>query len=286
MNYRYLDAELAARLEEIGQAYDAALARREEAADVFSVVIIGQQNNGKSTLCNALCRDWDNRKFPVADRRLTSSVQEELDEDSGILYVDTPGFSSATTSDDERARAEWIRANLLIFVHSIRSGELDADEVRILQSLESAVSDLDRRLFVACSKAGGENPDNQRLKMESVRTQIRELVGIDPAIEAVDSVFYQKGMEKGNEQLVASTNIPRLLDWIAAGRNMSSSLETFLRKTGDEYARLLEQARDRQRADMDGMNSRRQSDKNRMLSCWTSHESSVRDAWNRCARYK
>lgn len=212
MNFQYLDAALRSNLEKAKNAYEAAFVRQEKVKDAFSVVIIGQQNNGKSTLCNALFRDWENRKFPVADRRLTSSTQEEQDEASGILYVDTPGFSSATATDDETAQTEWIRANLLIFVHSIRTGELDADEVRILQKLKSVVPDVERRLFVACSKAGGEKSEDLRLKLDLIRAQIRDHVGLDVTMEAIDSIFYQKGMEKGNEQLVASTNFPKILE--------------------------------------------------------------------------
>ncbi len=285
MYYHFLDVELADRLVKIGEAYDAAIAQRKKTENAFSVVIIGQQNNGKSTLCNALLRDWENRKFPVGDIRLTASTQEEQDETNGILYVDTPGFSSATMSDDETAQAEWIRANLLIFVHSVRSGELDKDEVRVLQRLKSVVPDLERRLFVACSKAGGEQPDELRRKLDRIREQIREHVGMDVTMEAIDSIFYQKGMEKGNEQLAATTNIPKLLDWIAAGRDMPSPLDTVLQQTGEEYEKLLAQAHDSLEAGMEDVKSRRKGHKNKLTSCWTGHKSTVQDAWNNCAKY-
>lgn len=285
MDFQYLDATLSSAIEKARTAFEAAQARTEKGKNAFSVVIIGQQNNGKSTLCNALLRDWANRKFPVGDIRLTASTQEEQDETSGILYVDTPGFSSATSSDDETAQAEWIRANLLIFVHSVRSGELDKDEVRVLQRLKSVVPDLERRLFVACSKAGGEQPDELRRKLDRIREQIREHVGMDVTMEAIDSIFYQKGMEKGNEQLAATTNIPKLLDWIAAGRDMPSPLAAVLQQTGAEYEKLLAQARDSLEAGMGDAKRRRKGHKNKLTSCWTGHKSTVQDAWDNCAKY-
>lgn len=251
----------------------------------FSVVIIGQQNNGKSTLCNALCQDWSNQKFPVADRRLTETIQEEFDEHTGIVYVDTPGFSSANKDDDANAQKEWNRANLLILVHSVRSGELDADEVNIIKKLKLNVPELEKRLFIVCSKVGEEDSKRVDEVLSAVRKYLRDDLRLSVPVEAIDSKDYIEGKLINDADLIASSNIISIIEWIDENRGVSCLLEDTIKTIKKQITIQAKKIKNSISESISELNKQKNNYKEHLKSCWVGNKFEIKNAWDKCSIY-
>lgn len=253
----------------------------EKGANSFSVVVIGQQNNGKSTLCNMLCKDWSNHKFPVADRRLTETTQEELDLNSGILYIDTPGFSSANTEDDRIAQEQWTRANLIILVHSVRTGELDNDEIRELKKLQSRFPDLENRLFVACSKIGEEDQSRVNEVLEAVQARLMDL-HISVPVEAIDSIDYKEGKLAEDEDLIEASNVSVIHDWINDNKDIGNMILISIKENSEKLLSLLEKIAD----EMIELSTEKIQYMENLSTCWDKNKKRIKYSWDKCASYK
>ncbi len=280
---RLLGDEERARLKAARERWEDALAQAEKANSTFSIIIIGQQNSGKSTLCNALVRDWSKRAFPVGDTRTTEEIQEYQDE-SGITYVDTPGFGSFYEEDKARAKKVWARARLLVFVHSARKGEMDADETETLKSLAAFIPDLKKRLFVACSKLGDAPNDVNSIK-SAVEKQVRSLVNLAVPVEVIDSNWYLEAMIEGDEELKRSSRMDSLLQWIAENRNTPPFCAEIHNAAWRDYRKALDEVLTLLNSRKDDLSKRKKDYTDALTSLWAEHKDAIESAWQNCARY-
>jgi GTPase len=113
--------------------------------DILRVAVYGKFNHGKSTLLNVLI---GKEVFKVSDKRETTEVTSFGDD--AIEWIDTPGLDADVGGDDDRlaTRANREHADVVLFVHSVRVGELDRHEVRHLQALCEAGRDAGNVLLV------------------------------------------------------------------------------------------------------------------------------------------
>lgn len=252
--------------------------------NLFSVVVIGQQNNGKSTLCNALCEDWSNKKFPVADRRLTETIQEEFGSNNDIIYVDTPGFSSINQNDDNTAQKQWHRANLLVFVHSVRTGELDKDEVETIKNLKDDIDELEKRLFIVCSKVSDEEHDRVDEVIQSVRRYLRTVLNLNVPVEAIDSKDYIAGKTVNDSDLIAESNMSKLLKWIDSNRNMTSTLSRAIQQIEEEARLEYNIAKISLKNNILHTKNKKIAYLNLLFQCWIDQIEKIMNCWIRCAK--
>lgn len=286
MELRYLDNKLLTQLNESEARWAKVAEKAEKDCGTFSVVIIGQQNNGKSTLCNALIQDWNNQRFPVSDIRQTEDIQEAHDADSNITYVDTPGFGTSCASDTLRAQDEWLRANLLVFVHSVRSGELDADEVATLQTLKSVIPHLDQRIFIVCSKFGDENRGHVAEVLNVIKNQIKQIISDSVPVEAVDSLFYQHGKYSNDERLMNLSNMHTILKWIDEHMDIQSPLIEIIQKERETYISILKSVKKKMLSSLTDHHIQKQTYHMDMIECWRDNKKRIEISWNNCAQYR
>lgn len=285
MKLRYLDDTLLAQLEETQKQWELICEKAEKNAERFSVVVIGQQNNGKSTLCNALVQDWSNQLFAVSDVRQTKDIQEVSDGASGITYVDTPGFGTMWANDATLAQNEWLRANLLLFVHSVRSGELDADEVNMLQRLKTVMPQLEQRLFVVCSKFGEEGEERVQDVSVAVRRQITDVVSHDVPVEAIDSLYYQQGKSADDAGLVQFSHMDVLLQWIEEHRHVPSPHMEIMERQRKAYMSLLETVKMNIQTGKSEFKSKKDTYTGELKNCWIGSKDALRRSWDNCSAY-
>ena len=88
-------------------------------AERINVINAGRMNHGKSSLLNSI---MDSDVFKVNDVRETVVNRRELYRDS-IFLTDTPGLE-ADAEDDSEAFNVYSNANFILFVHTLRIGEL------------------------------------------------------------------------------------------------------------------------------------------------------------------
>lgn len=139
------------------------------------VAVYGKFNHGKSTLLNELI---GKDTFKTSDQRETTQVSSVVEQ--GIEWIDTPGLDAAVDGSDDRltAQASLERADVLMFVHSVREGELDRYECAHLQALSASGRDCNNTLLVLTQVEQLETDELERT-CAAIATQLAGLLRLD-----------------------------------------------------------------------------------------------------------
>lgn len=179
---------------------------------------VGLLNAGKSTLFNALCGDPS--YFATSDARCTTAEQTiELD---GYVLVDTPGLD-ANKLDDDTAAQITNNADMLLFIHNIKAGELDRQEADFLERLEGIFPDremLSHTVLPVFTHCEGHSPQQLDELLEEVLNQWTMLTGTRPSQTfQVRSETYLRGLEKGDARFCDASGVPQLAAFIREQRD-------------------------------------------------------------------
>lgn len=181
-------------------------------SDQPQVTNAGIVNAGKSTLYNALFGTEE--LFPTADARRTKKREAKTLE--SLRFVDTPGLD-AEVQDEEQARQAYRRSHVILFVHSARQGEYDAQEMEFLTTLRQLFPDKGLRrhslipVLTKCAGVGEQLEDIVR----KVRRQWKKVVKT-PAdkIFTVRAKTHLKGLREDKPRLCEHSRIPALREHI------------------------------------------------------------------------
>ncbi|WP_338325124.1 GTPase [Acinetobacter guerrae] len=178
----------------------ARLVRLITAAAYPTITVIGKYNHGKSRLLNELI---GHDIFSVADKRETIHLAEHIHQN--ISWLDAPGLDAdvAAVDDDYAFNAIWTQADIRLFVHSIREGELDAIEHQLLQQLVSDFQTSQRQTLLVLTQLD-QMPDQQVLAhiQQSIRDQIPDLDAL-----SVSATRHRQGVENSKPLLVEKSGI-------------------------------------------------------------------------------
>lgn len=188
-------------------------------AGKIHIVNAGRMNHGKSSLFNALL---DNDVFAVEDVRTTVADQEAPWGDD-VVVIDTPGLE-AEASDDAAAFAAYARANLTVFVHTVRTGAVERDEVENIRRMAEAAPSPEYfwnhfvLVFTNLDEYDAAEADDQQkvaeIEAESLR-HIKEGCGREGfPVFKVSNTRYQKGKAEHKDKLVAMSGIDALRSFI------------------------------------------------------------------------
>lgn len=210
-----------------------------ERSEAFQVVAVGKYNHGKSTLLNALS---GRNAFSVADRRETRQVQTT--ESHGVVWIDTPGLDADVQGEDDRLAIEaaTAQADLLLLVHNVRSGELDAHECAFAKKLLRDAALRDNVALVVTQK--------DQLTDEACAEVLRR---IEAQLPEMTHRFVVAAVLDAHEKAAVRTlsGIPALRAWIGerqqqAAATRHAALEALheqivrtLRRKRQEYAERL-----------------------------------------------
>lgn len=284
MGNPYHDSELWRRVREARERWELACEQCAKAENTFSVVVLGEQNSGKSTLCNALVKDWQNITFPVSDVRETTESDEVQHSGSGMTIVDTPGFGTIFEKDTSELKRELYRANLLLFVHSLKAGELQGQEDTMLEVLRDEFPDIRERLLVVGSKLG-EVPDGAEEILAEVKRQVGDILWHDIEVVALDSKDYQEGMAEDDADLVEYSRFGALLQWLEAHRNTPSMSQKILKTAAQDYENALTSVQSNAERTLEDLGSDRNRYRESLQVCWSDNRSGIQRSWDKCARY-
>jgi len=216
-------------------------------ADMTPVVTVaGKYNHGKSSLLNELVGQ---PVFEVADRRMTVDLHTHAA--GNIRWLDAPGLDADVSGADDRKAIEGAlgRADVRLFVHSVKEGELDAHEVQWLQAFREDEKATGRPTLVVLSQAD-QMPDADTLA--SVCDAVKRQAGDLPCF-LTSSTRHHKGQAENKQGLIRQSGMHELRAGIAMamarvsqarGTEMASlvaALDTALRKK----AQSLRRTRDR-----------------------------------------
>ena len=116
--------------------FEAKLKEIDRDTDRIIIINAGSMNHGKSSLFNSLL---DREVFKENDIRETVKIQEESWLEN-VYLVDTPGLN-AEKEDDRVAYENYRRANMIVFVHTVKVGELKRAELNAINNIKSWFSD-------------------------------------------------------------------------------------------------------------------------------------------------
>ncbi|WP_286795715.1 GTPase [Psychrobacter sp. UBA6291] len=173
------------------------------AGDIPTVTVVGKYNHGKSRLLNELMGE---DKFVVADKRETTTLNNYIR--NQVRWLDAPGLDADVNYNDDQCAqlAVWQQSDIRLFVHSLREGELDAQEVVLLAALQADEHKTRRQTIVVFTQI-------DQLGNEEILHQITERLGkqgtLDNALY-VSAQRYRQGIEKNKTLLVEKSGISQL----------------------------------------------------------------------------
>ena len=192
----------------------------EDGKKIF-IVNAGRMNHGKSSLFNSLL---NKPVFAVDDIR-TTMTRQDADFSQDVVMVDTPGLD-ADSSDDKVAFDAYRRANLIVFVHTVKTGAVERDDIDSLNRMaKDAVSpEYFWRHFVLVfsnideyDADDAEDSKKMRIIEEESLRNIKSGCGEhDFPIFRVSNAYFQDGNEANSEQLIAMSGIQELKEYILA----------------------------------------------------------------------
>lgn len=189
------------------------LEKLQNVGDNILIVNAGRMNHGKSSLFNSLL---DKEIFKTGDIRVTLKKSGEYYKD-GVKLIDTPGLD-ADKKDDKEAFTAYNDANMIIFVHTPKVGELHKDELeRINQIKELFPSEeyfWNNFCLVLTFVDEVNSADLEEIEKKIIQSIKAQCNGKNYPIFHVSNKRYLKGRKENKEQLLKASGIHELRDFI------------------------------------------------------------------------
>ena len=217
-------------------------------AQKVNIINAGVMNHGKSSLFNSL---MDADVFPEEDVRTTVTTQVEQWSDN-VFLIDTPGLS-AEAMDDAVAFEAYRRANVILFVHRVDTGELHKNGIDGLNKIKSLFADdkffVEHLCLVLTSiddQSAGKNLDTIR---DKALADIEKHCGLSGfKVFTVSNTRYRKGVAEHKFALVKQSGIPELREyltqnfskWLAENKAVRAARIT---REKDDFIAQLQQER-------------------------------------------
>lgn len=202
----------------------------ENSQDAIYYINAGRMNHGKSSLINALV---DNENLLAADDIRTTVRQEEISFKYGIKFIDTPGLD-AKNEDDEVAFEAYKKADMILFVHSPRIGELHKNElesINLIAGLFPNKQDFWNRFCLIFSfKEEVEDADFEKIKEKCLIDLKKYCGGEGFPIFRVSNTFYWEGVKNESKELIAYSGVLELREYLINNAERFNNESTLLRE--------------------------------------------------------
>jgi GTP-binding protein Era len=171
------------------------------------VTVLGKFNHGKSTLLNELIGQG---VFAVSDARQTTNLDAFAKD--GVRWLDAPGLDADVETEDDRhaLRGSWEEADIRLFVHSAREGELDGSEKTLLAELAADAGHSRRATLVVVTQIEEVGEET----LAGILRVIKEQAGSLEVI-SVSAIRYRRGREGGKPLLIEKSGMLVLRERIA-----------------------------------------------------------------------
>lgn len=184
----------------------------------INIINAGVMNNGKSSLFNSLL---DREEFKAQDIRTTTD-NRAVNWFDNVYLIDTPGLV-AEISDDEEAFAGYKRANMILFVHTIRVGELRKNELDAINQMKKLF--IDEKFFwqhfcLVLTFLDEDKDNSGKIIYEKILVDIKNHCnGTNFKTFIVSNSRYKKGLETNKEAMKKLSGILELKDYLRENIN-------------------------------------------------------------------
>jgi len=211
--------------------------------DKISVTCVGLYNHGKSTLLNALIKDFEHKTFKTADVRET--YVSKVVEYNNIRFVDTPGLN-AKEYDDKLVMKAIGESDINLFVHTVTTGEFTEKEIDFLNKIKKHWKNpqefIERTIFVVSRIDKANNKQDIDKTVEKITTQILKFFDSKPIVIPVSAMRYTKGQIEKKNILIKKSNFEMLEEKIT--KFQEQAIEPIKRTKKDRlenyYSELLQ----------------------------------------------
>jgi len=173
------------------------------------IAVCGLMNAGKSALLNGLTGNLEIEVFETKAVRATIRVQEL--EHEGRIYLDTPGID-ACDEDDQQAWSGLANSDVIIFVHSLRTGTLDEIETTFLRELQRRYPKVEQNMLVVLTHA--ESAPQEQKRERAIREILQSVFEIVPPTFLTSFSILRNGMRKRNSKLLELCGYSLLDDYL------------------------------------------------------------------------
>ena len=196
------------------KAFQEKIAEIDADAKKVNIINAGVMNHGKSSLFNSLL---DKNIFPEEDIRTTVTTQTEPWGEN-VFLIDTPGLS-AEIADDAVAYEAYRRANVILFVHRIDTGELHKNGLDGLNKIKALFPDekFFAEHFCLVLTSIDDRSDKNELQMICDKTlaDIKKFCGLSGfKVFFVSNSYYKQGVEEQENFFIEESGIPELRQYL------------------------------------------------------------------------
>ena len=196
------------------KAFQEKIAAIDADARRINIINAGVMDHGKSALFNSLL---DKNVFQEGVVRTTVAIQSEQWRDN-VYLIDTPGLS-AEIVDDAVAYEAYRRANVIIFVHRVDTGELHKEGLEGLKKIKQLFPDEKFFTDHLCLVLTSIDEQNARENLDMIRDKalddIKNFCGLSGfKTFSVSNTRYKKGVAENKDALVRRSGIPELREYL------------------------------------------------------------------------
>lgn len=183
-------------------------------ADKVNIINAGVMNHGKSSLFNSLL---DKNVFPEEDIRTTIKTQIEPWTDN-VYLIDTPGLS-AEIVDDKVAYEAYRRANVIVFVHRVDTGELHKNGLDGLNKIKALFPNENFFVEHFCLVLTSIDDQTARENLDTISDKaladIKKFCGLSGfKVFFVSNALYKQGVEEHEDFFIEQSGINELRDYL------------------------------------------------------------------------
>lgn len=171
------------------------------------VVVCGLLKAGKSSLLNVLTRHFSEEYFTTNAARATIKVKSF--KTGSVIYIDTPGID-ANKQDDIEAWNGLIDADILLFAHNLREGNIVTSEKQFIEELKNKVPSLSRKLIIVFTNSDSVPEEEKKHIFNSLCEEISDIIAVFNKPIIISSKDYKLGMEENEQGLIDISGIPFL----------------------------------------------------------------------------
>ena len=184
-------------------------------SDSKKILIInaGSMNHGKSSLFNSLL---DKSVFAENDIRETLVMSEDVPWLEDVFLVDTPGLNAEDTDDAEAYKA-YKRANMVIFVHTVKAGELKERELNAINLIKNVLGEkyFWEHFCLALTFLDAESESGVNVILDKCLVDISNFCGgKDFPVFLISNSRYKKGSAENKTVLIEKSGILQLRTYL------------------------------------------------------------------------
>ena len=207
-------------------------------SQTINIINAGIMNHGKSSLFNSLI---GKEVFKEGDIRVTEKIQREQWMDNAYL-IDTPGLAAEDT-DDTVAYEAYRRANMIVFVHTVKVGELHEKELDAINKIKALFNDDNffcRHFCLVLTFKESDSDESISSIRDKTLADIQQHCGIsDFQIFIVSNSRYKKG----TQSFIAQSGVPELREYLTRNFEKWNGENKYFRgmRIGNEKKDLISQ---------------------------------------------